>query len=188
MNKVSYKLISVIATFALVFSMIGGSVTFANETFVDAEDNPEVIQELNLYSDLDYFDGTVPLENSNVLLVVDGEVVPHVAPLIPLLAAVVIRAGVPFIARLASGQVVRMSAHGASRAVERKITAKAIDNALSKGEKYVDILSGERIALGQDGVAVLLNPKSDTIDTVYYQDGKKLKWFKSNWKFIGDIK
>lgn len=128
-----------------------------------------------------------PFNNLNGPVINDGEITPLV---LPLLAAVVIRAGVPFVARLATGQVVKVSGHAATRAVERKVTGKMLDNALNTGTKYVDILSSERIAWAQDtsGVAVLLNPNTDVIDTVYIEDSKKLKWFKNSWKYIGDLK
>lgn len=68
-----------------------------------------------------------------------------------------------------------------------------IDEALSKGTKYVDMLSGERIVWLELGplkkqTAVLLKKNSDEIDTVYDQAWVKNKWMKSNWQFFNDIK
>lgn len=69
----------------------------------------------------------------------------------------------------------------------------AVDEALTKGSKYVDGWSGERIgwlegASLNQRTAVLLNKNTDVIDTVYNQKEKKLKWLKSNWQYKGDIK
>ncbi|UZM99826.1 hypothetical protein OL548_07385 [Lysinibacillus sp. MHQ-1] len=53
-----------------------------------------------------------------------------------------------------------------------------IDDALTNGTKYVDVLSGERVAwidTGGNQVAVLLKKDTDVIDTVYFEDHKKVK-------------
>lgn len=161
-------------------------------------ESSEVKQETNLNletletDDLS-LDGSIPLENLNGPRLnspeSEMEIQLFVLPVIPLLAAVtIIRAGVSFLARTASGHVVRVSGHAAEQAVARKITGAMMDNALSKGTKYKDILSGERIAWNQNGkVAVLLKKNTDEIDTVYTEDHQKLKWIKSTWQYVGDL-
>ncbi|GAB0171810.1 DUF4258 domain-containing protein [Lysinibacillus sp. CTST325] len=185
--------------FTLVFSIISPSLAKASES-QDLQINNSFDQEEALTDN--EFDGETDGVNQNLDMPSDSsndprinledefEIQPRIAPAIPLLAGIIIRSGVSFIARTSTGNVVRVSAHAAERAVERKITAKMIDQSLAKGTKYVDLLSGERVAWAENGnkVAVLLNKNSDVIETVYDTTSKKLKWFKNYWQYIGDIK
>lgn len=184
--------------FTLVFSIISPSLAKANES-QDLQINNSINQEETLaVNELDgetdglnqILDTPSDSFNDRINLEDEFEIQPRIAPVIPLLAGIVIRSGVSFIARTSTGNVVRVSAHAAERAVERKITAKMIDQSLANGTKYVDILSGERVAWASNGnkVAVLLNKNSDVIETVYDTTSQKLKWFKNSWQYIGDIK
>ncbi|WP_324728742.1 hypothetical protein VO178_19320 [Lysinibacillus fusiformis] len=121
------------------------------------------------------------------------EAQPYALPVVPLLAGIVIKKGVEYVVKTSAGRIVKISAHAADQAVDRKITGKMIDEALTKGSKYVDGWSGERIGWLEGAplnqrTAVLLNKNTDVIDTVYDQKEKKLKWLKSNWQYKGDIK
>ncbi|WP_141396944.1 hypothetical protein [Ureibacillus xyleni] len=63
---------------------------------------------------------------------------------------------------------------------------------MTKGTKYVDGWSRERIAWDQNATvgqktAVLLRPNTDLIDTVYPETHQKTKWIKSTWQYVGDI-
>ncbi|MDC6267985.1 hypothetical protein PP722_09895 [Lysinibacillus sphaericus] len=121
------------------------------------------------------------------------EAQPYALPVAPLLAGIVIKKGVEYVVKTSAGRIVKISPHAADQAVDRKITGKMIDEALTKGSKYVDGWSGERIGWLEGAplnqrTAVLLNKNTDVIDTVYDQKEKKLKWLKSNWQYKGDIK
>lgn len=194
MNKLVFKLMSILTACILLLSTFGGSAAFAAENSADViNESTEITQDtiLNYETDDLTLDDAIPLENINGPTINNPEieVQPLVAPLIPLLATVTIRAGVSLLARTSTGHVVRISKHAADQAVDRKISGAMMDKALSKGTKYKDILSGERVSWNQngDGVAVLLNKKTDEIDTVYFEDHQKLKWVKNTWQYLGDL-
>ncbi len=191
----------VFLSFILIFSILSPSLANASEPqSQDLQINDSLSQETPVVEDVENDsngvnqDSNIPLDGPRINLEdevqPDPELQQFIAPVIPLLAGVAIRSGVSFIARTSSGAVVKVSEHAAKRAVERKITGKMIDDALTNGTKYVDLLSGERVAWNENGnnVAVLLNKNSDEIDTVYDEDGKKMKWWKSSWKYVGNFK
>ncbi|MGE7840558.1 hypothetical protein ACQKNX_07180 [Lysinibacillus sp. NPDC093712] len=185
--------------FVLAFTMISPNLAKANEyqdlqlnnsfqeTTIGNELENDSIIRLDTNQDLD-----VPFnELNNPDVLIDAELQPFIAPVIPLLAAVTIRYGVPFLAKTASKRIVYVSKHAAEQAYDRGITGKMMDDALSNGTKYVDGWSGERIAWLENEsennrTAVLLKKVTDEIDTVYNQKSKKLKWLKSTWQYVGD--
>ncbi|MGE7998522.1 hypothetical protein ACQKOF_07570 [Lysinibacillus sp. NPDC093190] len=189
-NNIIKNIIGLIC-FTLIFSIISPSLAKASEPQglqINDSFSQEVINEQEIVNETDGINQD--LGGPRINLEDEIQIEPRIAPLIPLLAGVAIRSGISFIARTSTGAVVKVSEHAAKRAVERKITGKMIDDALTNGTKYVDLLSGERVAWNENGnnVAVLLNKNSDEIDTVYDEDGKKLKWWKSSWKYVGNFK
>ncbi|QPA59126.1 hypothetical protein INQ55_01640 [Lysinibacillus sphaericus] len=184
--------------FALAFSIISPSLAFASESQaveleVSLNQEPNIIevenesqidnQEINTDVNTSIDDLNGPRADF------ESEVQPNALPVIPLLAGLVIRQGVSYIVKTSSKRVLKLRSHASDQAVDRGITGKMIDDALTNGTKYVDVLSGERVAwidTGGNQVAVLLKKDTDVIDTVYFEDHKKLKWFKSNWKYVGD--
>lgn len=193
-NKIIKNIIGLIC-FTLVFGIISPSLAKASETQdlqINDSFSQEVINEQEIVNETDgETDGiNQDLDGPRINLEDEIQIESRIAPLIPLLAGVVIRSGVSFVARTSTGHVVRVTEHAAKRAVERKITGKMIDQSLAKGTKYVDALSGERVTWAGNGnkVAVLLKKNTDVIDTVYDEDSKKLKWFQSSWQYVGDIK
>ncbi len=195
-NNIIKNIIGLIC-FTLVFSIISPRLAKANE-HQDLQINgsfsqEEVIIEQEIVNETDgETDGiNQDLGGPRINLEDEIQIEPRIAPLIPLLATVTIRYGVPFLARTASKKIVYVSKHAAEQAVDRKITGKMIDDALSNGTKYVDGWSGERIAWLENEsenkrTAVLLKKGTDEIDTVYNQKSKKLKWLKSTWQYVGD--
>ncbi|MEK4091741.1 hypothetical protein [Viridibacillus sp. FSL H8-0110] len=194
-NKIIKNIIGLIC-FALVFSIISPSLAKASETQdlqINDSFSQEVINEQEIVNETDgETDGiNQDLDGPRINLEDEIQIESRIAPLIPLLATVTIRYGVPFLARTASKRIVYVSKHAAEQAVDRKITGKMIDDALSNGVKYVDGWSGERIAWLENEsenkrTAVLLKKGTDEIDTVYNQKSKKLKWLKSTWQYVGD--
>ncbi|KOY80181.1 hypothetical protein MHB44_22200 [Lysinibacillus sp. FSL H8-0500] len=204
MTKVKFlKGFVALVCFVLAFSIISPSLAFASESqdadlispinqetvIVNESDNDTKAENLEIIQDeTTQIDDINPPSINNEI-----EAQPYALPVVPLLAGIVIKKGVEYIVKTSAGRIVKISAHAADQAVARKITGEMIDQALSNGTKYVDILSGERISW-LDGApmnqrtAVLLNKNTDVIDTVYDQKDKKLKWFKSNWQYKGDIK
>lgn len=186
MKKVILKLTPIITACILLFVTVGGSAVSAAESLVIQQEKI-LINELNDKNQ----EFTLPLEDLRIEL--ENEIEPTALPAIPLLAGLVIRSGATYIAKTTSKKIVKVSDHATRQAVKRQITGAMMDEALSKGTKYVDILSGERIVWLELGplkqqTAVLLKKNSDEIDTVYDQEWVKNKWIKSNWQFFNDIK
>ncbi|NOG28496.1 hypothetical protein HL291_12815 [Lysinibacillus fusiformis] len=189
--------------FTLIFSIVTPSFAFASESqdadlisnvnqetgSVNEIENDTVSENLEIIQDeTTQIDDISPPSIDNEM-----EAQPYALPVVPLLAGIVIKKGVEYVVKTSAGRIVKISAHAADQAVDRKITGKMIDEALTKGSKYVDGWSGERIgwlegASLNQRTAVLLNKNTDVIDTVYNQKEKKLKWLKSNWQYKGDIK
>lgn len=206
-NNIFKNIIGLIC-FTLIFSIVSPSFAFASES-QDADLINPVNQETVIVNEIDNDTEDNDTESENLEIIQDEttqiddisppsidneiEAQPYALPLVPLLAGLVIKRGVTYIVKTSSGRIVKISAHAADQAVDRKITGKMMDEALSKGSKYVDGLSQARISWLEGApmnqrTAVLLNKNTDVIDTVYDQKDKKLKWFKSNWQYIGDIK
>ncbi|MEB2280068.1 hypothetical protein LAV73_08645 [Lysinibacillus xylanilyticus] len=194
-NNIIKNIIGLIC-FTLVFSIISPSFAKASEPQnlqINDSFSQEVINEQEIVNETDgETDGiNQDLGGPRINLEDEIQIEPRIAPVIPLLATVTIRYGVPFLARTASKRIVYVTKHAAEQAVDRKITGKMIDDALSNGTKYVDGWSGARIAWLENEsenkrTAVLLNKDTDEIDTVYNQKSKKLKWLKSAWQYVGD--
>lgn len=201
-NNIFKNIIGLIC-FTLIFSIVSPSFAFASEP-LDADLISPVNQETVIVKEID---NDTKSENQEIIqdettLIdeisppsIDNEIEaqPYALPLVPLLAGIVIKKGVEYVVKTSAGRIVKISVHAADQAVDRKITGKMIDEALTKGSKYVDGWSGERIgwlegASLNQRTAVLLNKNTDVIDTVYNQKEKKLKWLKSNWQYKGDIK
>jgi len=203
-NNIFRNIIGLIC-FTLIFSIVSPSFAFASEP-EDLQINDSFNQEINYEQEINNeqeiinetdgeTDGETDVINQDlggprIDLEDEIQIESRIAPVIPLLATVTIRYGVPFLAKTASKRIVYVSKHATEQAIDRKITAKMIDKALTDGEKYVDGFSGARISWDQsgNGIAVLLKKNSDEIDTVYPEDHKKLKWLKSSWKYVGDFK
>ncbi|WP_253734903.1 hypothetical protein [Lysinibacillus fusiformis] len=201
-NNIFKNIIGLIC-FTLIFSIVTPSFAFASESqdadlisnvnqetgSVNEIENDTVSENLEIIQDeTTQIDDISPPSIDNEM-----EAQPYALPVVPLLAGIVIKKGVEYVVKTSAGRIVKISAHAADQAVDRKITGKMIDEALTKGSKYVDGWSGERIgwlegASLNQRTAVLLNKNTDVIDTVYNQKEKKLKWLKSNWQYKGDIK
>lgn len=201
-NTIFRNIIGLIC-FTLIFSIVSPSFAFASES-QDADlispVNPETGSVYEIENDTE-FENLEIIQDETTQIddicppSIDNEIEaqPYALPVVPLLAGIVIKKGVEYVVKTSAGRIVKISAHAADQAVDRKITGKMIDEALTKGSKYVDGWSGERIGWLEGAplnqrTAVLLNKNTDVIDTVYDQKEKKLKWLKSNWQYKGDIK
>ena len=195
LKKNYFKSFVALICFALTFSIISPSLAFASEPQEIKLEN-SLNQESIIVNEVNYElqdvnqDVFTPINDLNSPRIdLESEVQPLALPVIPILAGLVIKKGVTYIVKTSSKRILKLRDHASDQAVDRGITGKMIDDALTDGTKYVDIFSGERVSWIDTGgrqVAVLLKKNTDVIDTVYFEDHKKGKWFKSNWKYVGD--
>lgn len=104
---------------------------------------------------------------------------------IPLLINVILRAATAVTARLTTGPTVTIGAHTATRALERGITVRQLNDTLAHGFRYKDMVTGARIAHDrQNGIAVVIDKTNNyTITTYSNQFAPKYSWVLDNWNW-----
>ncbi|WP_218775586.1 hypothetical protein [Oceanobacillus senegalensis] len=103
---------------------------------------------------------------------------------LPLLANITIRSGLSYLARISAGAIIRVGSHTTYRAVQRSITSRNLDDALSYGERYTDIYTGARIAFDKSkGVAVVVDKTNNKTITTYPILLAKYRWQRSFWSW-----
>lgn len=170
------QLLIVTTVIAMVVSTVGDP--FSRAAAAESQTNENQINE-NLQSQ----QSTPILLNNQSEILSEGEL-PEAEPrIIPLLVAVVLRAGVAVTARISAGAVVRVTAHAATRAVERGMSSSVLNNSLSYGTRYKDIVTGARISWDSSTKAAAVINADNSISTVYFQNAPKVVWQLSNWSW-----